>query len=513
MLAILKKNKLPFFIILIASIVFLTNLSGQDFSLDEPYVVVLAISILKYDLPYVWDGVNFLSGSNGLDSTEFFGKNIWTFSPWIEHYLAAVGITFFGDTVFGARFFFAVFGILTVGLLYKISKELFGNVLISVLLSFHLIFSLPFFLYIRQTRYYSPACFFSTVVVWLLILKLKNKWKNSHTILFIMSSLLLFFTNYVVWLTTILIVSTIFLYKKNNLLLSIVGIEMILAGIWYISLRPYGGNVLFFNQLNTGIARNVIHYLSYINSYIFPFMLIIMMIFFKMRFSKLFFFLTIWILVKLIFYSVFLVPHGRYLVEVFPVLILFFGFFYKRVLQYKKGLFIVLVIFATSLMSNILSFRPKSFIFFPYPFFIELARSYPGIMPKIGNYLHKNYQQGNLFWSNEYRMSLYYYGKVPTISPVCNISSNTFTGPVSIINPENIKWFIFFRYDDRLTQNLAFEPCFGKDWQEKLSKEYTRITFPTPKDIYFRNDSDIVNRQFPPRKVYKDEIEMYIRKS
>ena len=194
----IKKNFLLILIILISSTLFLTNLSGQDYSLDEPETVILAKSIFKYGFPSAWDGQNLVSTNNGKDIIFLNGNYFWQWQPWFQHYLVIFGISIFGDNIFGQRFFFALLGVGTVIISFFIGKELFKHKLLPFIISLQLIFLLPFFLYVRAARYYSPSSFFSIFIFYLIILNLKNKWGKRQTILFFITNLLLFFSNYLV---------------------------------------------------------------------------------------------------------------------------------------------------------------------------------------------------------------------------------------------------------------------------------------------------------------------------
>lgn len=513
---IIKNNFLLIFIVLFASAIFFTNLSGQDYSLDEPETLVVAKSILKFGFPSAWDGKNLISVNNGSDFKQIGSKYFWTWHPWVQHYLAAAGLLFFGDSLTGLRIPFVFLALLTVITLYFISQELFEKKLTSFLLSLHLVFLLPFFLYIRQARYYSAGVFFSLIILWLLIKHFKNRWDKNSTLLFLVSSLLLFMTNYLIWISTMIVLIIIMFFKKRMEIIKVVIVEVIFVILWFLIFKPYNGNIFFNYSGLTVLIGNFFKYFSYINNFIFPFLLIPFLIFTKDKRLNFFALLILWISVKIIFDSIFLVPHGRYLVDLFPIFILLYGYIYNYFFN-KKLKIVSFVIFALVITTNILYSIPAriisparvKFSFWPTAYAIELTGKYKSMMPQLSTYLKDKYNDGDLFWSNEYRWYIYKYSDVPHVSPICNSITNKFLGPPSVIDPEKIRWFIFFQHDDRLTKNLENVPCLGKNWQERLIKDYHKRIFRLSSSVFIINDPDIINRQFPPVKAKEDQIIIY----
>lgn len=507
-------------IAIIAGIIFLTNLGGQYYSLDEPETVILGRTILKQGLPLAWDGQNFVSGTNGLDSSFIFGKYIWKWHPWFQHYLAAASIFIFGDSVGGSRFLFALFGVGSVLVIYKIAELIFQNKSVAFLVSLQLIFLLPFFLYVRQVRYYAPAAFFSLVILFLLLIYLKRNWNLKEKIFMGLSTFFLFMSNYVLWFSTILIIIPIFfLFKKRDKkIFAVLIAEIIFAVAWFVVFKPYGGNVMVSNSIHGSLINNFKTYISYINGFIFP-LLLIPLVFILIRNSKklvYFFLILFWIIVKLAVDTAFLDPHGRYLIDLFPVFIVLYGFIYLFLLKKQKA-FLLVIIFLIFSTTNILHrntlkdlFAQKfNSPFWPVNYKTELTGQYPNMILEIGNYMKNNARKGDLYWSNNYRWYLYESSNVPSVSPLCNLENRNLKGFSSITRMQNIRWFIFFQHDNRLPSSLNNIPCFGKEWQEKIEKEYTKINFPLSNSVYIVNDPDIVNRQYPPVKAMRDQVIIY----
>lgn len=520
----LKKKLREFFtrnfvlvlIIIGFSSIFIINLSGQDYSLDETETVTLGRSILKYGIPSAWDGLNLISGSGGLDSVKIGDLYVWRWHPWMQHYLAATGLILFGDYVGATRLPFAVIGILTVVLLFFISQEIFKNKFISFIISLHLIFLLPFFLYVRNVRYYSPATFLSLLVLFLLLRFISDKWGKKSSAVLLLTTFLLFHTNYLIWLSSILIVSLTLMIKKNKTIFYIVVFEVLFGLIWFLFFKPYGGNIGISSSTGLQLLINIAHYISYINNYIFPLILVLILVMIRKTIPIIFLFLMLILGVKLLFYSVFLYAHGRYLIDLFPIFILFYGFIYQYLIK-KKYWYICILIFLIVISTNILNLflqwplhPTKARLDFWLPKYkIELVGQYRTAMPQLGEYLQKKYHKGDLMWSN---VLSYNYTKVPTISPIFSNSKNIYIGPDSITNPEKIRWYIFFKNYLHPDYETDIKNLLGGKKYIRLRTEYKKIDFVYDKGTVLINDVDIYNRQFPPEIIPPGRIVIYEKK-
>jgi hypothetical protein len=76
------------------------NLGGRALWGDEAETATLARNILKFGLPKVDDGVNHIS----LHGDKYDARDgIWTWSPWLQEYVAAASFAAFGTTTWAAR--------------------------------------------------------------------------------------------------------------------------------------------------------------------------------------------------------------------------------------------------------------------------------------------------------------------------------------------------------------------------------------------------------------------------
>ncbi len=477
---------------IISAGILLSNLGGQGLALDEPETIAVARSISKFGVPSAWDGKN-LQFVTTTEAYRVVGEAyIWKWHPWVQHYLVYLSENFMGKTLATDRLPFALFGVATVLLTYFIAKEMFQKKNIAFIVALQLLFLLPFFLYVRQARYYAPNVFFSLLYFYFTLRILREKY--IHPLILFVAGLILFMTNYQSWLSTMVISFPIIVYKRNQKLFGVSTLGFVFSGIWYLFFHPYGGNLLISNGDPRAVLQNLLHYFSYINKFLLPFYWLPFIIWNRNRPDrKIFYLITGWIIVKVLLLTVFLTPHGRYLTELAPVLVLLMGYVYLYFGQFSRifvyCIFLILVIPSSGRLLS------------------ELRGFYPTMDTQIGAYINSMAGPGDLFWSNTNSIDIYLSSGVPNLSSVCP------QGPTSVINPEFVRWFIFFQYDSRLPQNLDNIPCFGPGWQQKLETEFTRRPFSFQVNTYLKNDSDIVNRQFPPRLIAQDQVIIYEKKT
>lgn len=508
-------------ILLCASAVFLTNLGGQGYSLDEPQTVAISKTILIFGYPSGWDTKMYLSGASGKDFTMLNGMYFWTWHPWLQFYLAAPFYYFFGNSVAWLRFPYALFGVASIGIFYLLAKDLFIKKWIAVMLSFQLIFLMPFFLYIRQVRYYSPSIFFSVILFWFILRFIKGKLSTLLLLLFFIAGCLLFSTDYLTWLSCVPVLGAVALWKKQYAACGALLCEIMLAFLWFHFLKPFGGaGTTIYTNGHISILPGLKTYLSYLNNFIFPCIVfpLIFLACWQMKQLAIFWIISLWIGVKILFYTFLVLPHGRYLIDVMPIIILFFGFMYSYMYKFRMKL-IIPILFLVIVTTNILSLIPmyflpsheKLFRFYPLEFTSELTGTYHYPYEQIGLYLKRMAKPGDLFWSNRDSFDIYLYSTVPTLSneTVCGSNLKLIAGQKPIDQLTHIRWFIFYQ---GFSQNLSSNPCLGPAWQLYLEKHFVKTKFILHGNNYTENDVDIVNRQFAPSRVLSDSVVIYEKK-
>lgn len=534
-----RQNYILVFLIILASIVIFTNLGSQGYSLDEALTVVVAKTILINGYPSAWDGRMFLGGDGNMFTTVINGIYFWTWYPWLQFYMLVPLILLFENSLEALRFPFALFGVATVAGLYLVALDIFKKKWIAILLSIHLIFLLPFFLYVRQIHYYSPSAFFSVVLFWLLLRFINDKFTKYHELLFALTSLLLLMTNSLIWLSClplfiiscafrtykkhhINVLSREFIYsliKENKSLLLNIAIQGVLTFLWFYIFAPFGGKnpALAYADGRPSVFVGVLQFISYSNNYIFPLIMLPFAVFtaWKIGKSNYLWIIILWIGIKLVVYALLIIPHGRFLTDIMPISILFFGFIYYYLSLHKKTvvIFVLFFIFITTnafalILAYIMPSQTREFRFYPNDFVTELTGYYPPAYMQISKYLSQNAKSEDLFWSNYNVLEIYLYSQVPAFSPALTCDNNKGL-PVKLSQQKDIRWYIFYPIN---RQTLNTEYCLGPKWQEYMEKNYVKRIFPLSEETYHINDPDIVNRQYPPNKIPSNSVIIYEKK-
>jgi len=104
MLFFQKRHLALILVFVLSTIILLTNLNGQDFSLDEPDTVAVARTIGEFGYPSAWDGRALIDVEGNF--TQIGNRYVWTWHPWLQHYLAYFGLHVFGKAPGDIRLIF-----------------------------------------------------------------------------------------------------------------------------------------------------------------------------------------------------------------------------------------------------------------------------------------------------------------------------------------------------------------------------------------------------------------------
>lgn len=167
------------------------NLDGRPFWGDEAETALLARNVLKFGVPKVDDGVNHIS----LHGDKYDARDgVWTWSPWLQDYIAAGSFAVFGETTWAGRAPFAFIGWLSVIVLGLVVWRIYRSHRIALAAMLLLGTSEVFLLHIRQCRYYSITVLTEIVLVYG-IYQILAKNRNGGWL--ILSALLIqFYCNY-----------------------------------------------------------------------------------------------------------------------------------------------------------------------------------------------------------------------------------------------------------------------------------------------------------------------------
>ncbi|HEX4343716.1 MAG TPA: glycosyltransferase family 39 protein [Verrucomicrobiae bacterium] len=170
------------------------NLAGRLLWGDESEAAVLAKNVLKYGYPRTEDGLNHITLYGA--TTDNIKANVWTWSPWLQEYLAASSFKLFGATTWAARAPFALFGWLSVALLCFTGHRVYHNHWVTLSSTTLLATSEVFLLHSRQCRYYA-VCVFCEILLMFAVYLLFNR--NRQGVLWLALALSLqFYSNYIV---------------------------------------------------------------------------------------------------------------------------------------------------------------------------------------------------------------------------------------------------------------------------------------------------------------------------
>jgi 4-amino-4-deoxy-L-arabinose transferase-like glycosyltransferase len=183
-------------VLCVSSFLFLANLGNQYLWQDEAQTAVISRTILTHGVPVGYDGKNYFSQELGSE----YGKDyIWKWHTWLPFYILAAFFKLFGTSTFVARLPFAIFGIGSVFITYRLCKVLWQSPQIAAAAVILLLLSVPFLILSRQCRYYSLAAFFS---LWSLVSYVRMLDKKKYAgIGFVLSTVFLFHTHYIYYVT------------------------------------------------------------------------------------------------------------------------------------------------------------------------------------------------------------------------------------------------------------------------------------------------------------------------
>jgi hypothetical protein len=164
-------------LVALAAILLFWGLTEKYLWQDEANTAVLATNLLKFGKPLAYDGVNlvtldfFLSedASTVAERThdpkaavdyyirrgDFKPDTAWKWHPWGQFLVAAAGLKLLGHDTLGARAPFALAGLATVLLFYRLVRRYCDSWQIATISAFLLVANAYWILHARQCRYYS----------------------------------------------------------------------------------------------------------------------------------------------------------------------------------------------------------------------------------------------------------------------------------------------------------------------------------------------------------------------
>ncbi len=205
----IQNNLVLVLCLFLGAVLLFANLGALPFWCDEAMTANVARNLSQSIVPRGWDGINIFVPREVVDS-----NFLVTLLPWLQHYLVFISFKLFGESNFTARLPFALFGLLSIPLLYSFAKYFVGKN-IANLATVLFTFSVTFLVYSRNCRYYALTLFFGLLFFYtFLTLKKFKSWDN---FLFILAGVLLFHSSYLVFTAISLTFLILFLLWNRDI--------------------------------------------------------------------------------------------------------------------------------------------------------------------------------------------------------------------------------------------------------------------------------------------------------
>ncbi len=140
----------------VAAVLIFLNLGDRYLWEDEAETALLARNVLRFGLPLGWDGRDLISQECGIELDENY---VARRHGWLPIYLVAGSFALLGTDTVPARLPSALLGWWSVVSIYVLAKRIFRDQRVALLSAALLTVSVPFLLYVRQSRYYAAAIF------------------------------------------------------------------------------------------------------------------------------------------------------------------------------------------------------------------------------------------------------------------------------------------------------------------------------------------------------------------
>src|SRR3989338_2055816 len=176
-------------------------------------------------------------GKYQYQSTNFFGSRYEKNKGWLPYYLMALSFKVLGASNFSARLPSVLISVLTIILVFFLTKEFFS---IGLSLSAAFLYAINYaaIYYERQARYYSLEIFLVIINLYLFYLFLKTK-KDKFLFLTSVGLILLFYTHIVIFLTLVAFLAGYYFCENRNFLIFKNKIFWLSAAVFLVLTIPW----------------------------------------------------------------------------------------------------------------------------------------------------------------------------------------------------------------------------------------------------------------------------------
>ena len=504
------------FLIPYALIMVFLGLSNSVLQADEGGDTFISSTILKYGAPYHQDEKNYT-----MEHGKVRDDGLFVYRTWIPYYLQAGSLYLFGKTTFAARLPFALLGVTAAIALYFFTLKLTKKRTIAFLATLFLISSVPALIYFRTARYVGLPILLTILLLYSYVTIFEKKKWNHWPLTLV--SIIYFHTMYVAFAGVILGALIHFYIHRSSATpenhkkvahAAIITSIFTLPWLWFIT--PIFAKIPEFylsanDQIDTTNWRFLKHFAGFLfqlNNYIFPFILLPMLLISSLRPYRTEIQLCLCCITGLIFVSLLHeIPIQQYIAGSFPLwsillaLIITEGFPSQATVRF--------ILIATLIFTNLIHvgpllsvkkilkdnpewFRKSSYVKHAYKAFarevelksnfhkhlFEISHPYEGPLDKIVHFFKTNGKPGDSCYIDSEHESLAYY-----------------TG-MKLIHRDDIKaldtpdWIVLRGdYRHAIDRNLSSE--IAQSLREILSKyPYSKIELDAPA-IRVNNTYDI----------------------
>jgi 4-amino-4-deoxy-L-arabinose transferase-like glycosyltransferase len=388
---LVKENKLIFLCFLIAVVFLFKNLGNIYLWTDEANSALVSRNILKFGYPSNFDGRNIVQHYWYYDGKLKLSPFYRT-TTWLHLYLAALSFMLLGVNTFAARFPFALAGLGVLVSFFLFLRRYERDKFIINTAVVLLTFCVPFYLHMRQCRYYSLAALFTLLGAWGYLEFYQQGRKNK----FILYSLLLFLSLHSAYLILMLAVAVHFLlfYRRERLkglLISWGWMSLVVVPVTvFLRLWERPPDLLGWQQrlIPPLLYIRLTGYLLYFNDYLIPFALVLIYLIWRWRRRELTLeglkknqplsFIIVLLATAVVFLTL-VAPHRfRFVVPYIPFALILLShilcFFKQRTNRYI-AVSILLILISSNLIHQI-------------PYRLWLIINQPAIMRKVLNKVH-----------------------------------------------------------------------------------------------------------------------------
>ncbi|MFH1995476.1 MAG: tetratricopeptide repeat protein [Candidatus Omnitrophota bacterium] len=393
-------------ILIAASVLIFSGLGSQYLWQDEAETALLGVNILKFGLPVASDGEKIISQEW---QEEFGDDHLWRWTPWIDKYLAAASMYCFGTNTFAARLPFALLGVINVLMVYVVARAIFDSEAVGILSAVIITCSVPFLLFTRQCRYYSPMIFAVLALLYFFFAMIRERRFSAAG--FIVSAVLLFHSNYVAFFTAFLSLGagyTVCFRSKGSLkkiaIPFVAAIAANIPGMLFFEVFQKRG----IDRVNS-IVTNALYYLRAIHHFFFPVLLAAVFIIFVCsdttwrgerlgKSARGLGFLVVFCAVSVAAVSLLPWSFIRYIVQLLPLMAMITAYMLFELFRAKKAWVIALLLFVGVLHiwhpgqvwpSKHQHDRTLFRNMFP-KYLYEITHDYNGPLEHLAGYLNKN---------------------------------------------------------------------------------------------------------------------------